>query len=327
MPSYLSNLTKYLGSLPYKLVKDELSHAEWDSLMYSIEKPNLMQDWYYAEALRKLGWKIERYTVYFKDNLIAFFQVYKKQFLFFEFIRLQRGPLFLTENHQINHVPPILRMIRRRWNYWKGKTLLLSPELPSIPSNHEALTNMGFKCTQTLRWRSTLVDLSQNEDELIKKLDSNWRNHLKNALKNNLVLKETNEKVDFTWLIEQYEHFKTEKNFTGASKCLLEELYDIMIKQEKIQCLIALHNNEAIAGIITISYGRSNVYLLGWSGPLGRKFHAHNFLLWQAIKKAKLRDEIYFDLGGVLLEKKYESISRFKAGLNGEEYILIGDYY
>lgn len=61
----------FLTSSSYKLEKDKLSHIDWESLLLSMENSNLMQSWHYAEAMKEVGWKLERYIVYHMNEVIA----------------------------------------------------------------------------------------------------------------------------------------------------------------------------------------------------------------------------------------------------------------
>ncbi|MCX7114446.1 MAG: peptidoglycan bridge formation glycyltransferase FemA/FemB family protein [Gammaproteobacteria bacterium] len=100
-----------------------------------------------------------------------------------------------------------------------------------------------------------------------------------------------------------------------------------MIKNNTIYISFATYENKPISGVIIVTHGIGCSYLLGWNGEVGRQLNAHNFLLWHAIKDAKNRGEVFFDLGGILSNIKYKGIANFKSGLNGEKYALIGEFF
>ena len=311
----------------YNFEKNSLNKTEWEHLILSIDKPNLMQIWDYGEALNQIGWTTERYLVYYDNNLIAFFQVFKKKYFYSTLVKLQRGPLFLDESYLNIHLAPVLNKIRGYWRFWKGQHLQIEFELPQSYTYYDLLLELGFRRAKSLFWESTQIDLTLGEEQLFKNLKGDWRNSLRKSIKNKLELKKTINRNDFDWLIDQYEGFKKNKNIVGVSKDLLYALYYQMTKDQKMHIMLAQYANEPIAGVIIVTHGNGCSYLLGWNGELGRKLKAHNFLLWNAVKEAKNRGELFFDLGGVLSNKKYKSISDFKSGLNGEKYALIGEFY
>ncbi|MFO3354853.1 GNAT family N-acetyltransferase [Legionella pneumophila] len=294
--------------------------------MLSIENANLEQSWDYAEALSKIGWGIERYLIYYNETIIGFFQIFKKRYFFLRYIRLERGPLFLDDSYQVNHAIPILIKIRAQWNFWKAQLLLIKPELPFQTVYYDSLCSMGFRLATKSRWESSKINLLQNEEKLLQNMKANWRNSLKRSMKH-LELKKTIQRADLDWLLDQYEKFKIQKKIIGVARELIEVLYEQMIGSGTIHILIAKYKDVPASGIIIVTHGKSCSYLLGWNGEIGRKFNAHNFLLWYAINEAKLRGEISFDLGGILSDKRYKQLSEFKSGLNGKKYALVGAFY
>ncbi|HAU0543972.1 TPA: GNAT family N-acetyltransferase, partial [Legionella pneumophila] len=234
--------------------------------------------------------------------------------------------LFLDDSYQVNHAIPILIKIRARWNFWKAQLLLIKPELPFQTVYYDSLCSMGFRLAIKSRWESSKVDLLQNEEKILQNMKANWRNSLKRSMKH-LELKKTTQRTDLDWLLDQYEKFKIQKKIIGVARELIDALYEQMIGSGTIHILIAKYKDIPISGIIIVTHGKSCSYLLGWNGEIGRKFNAHNFLLWYAINEAKLRGEIFFDLGGILSDKRYKQLSEFKSGLNGKKYALVGTFY
>ena len=85
------------------------------------------------------------------------------------------------------------------------------------------------------------------------------------------------------------------------------------------------YENRTQAGILIVQHGKSCTYQLGWNSPAGRRIYANNFLLWNAIIDMKKRDCLWFDLGGID-KKNTPGIAKFKRGLGGEEYTLVGEW-
>lgn len=310
----------------YTLKKNALKKEEWDRLIKALDQANLQQTWAYGETLEKVGWITERYTIYHNKTLIALFNVFKRKYWYSTLIKIQRGPLFLSQDLLEHHLNPVLILIRKKWVFWKLQFLRIEFELPYRSDYDKLVHTLGFRRTGNIIWESTQIDLTLNETTLLENLDGKWRNALIKSIKNQLVIVRTKKIADFEWLIEQYETLKKKKRFIGASQPFIYALYKEMIKSDDMHILLANTTGKIIAGIIVVTHGKNCSYLLGWNSDLGRKLNAHHFLLWHAIKDAKAREEHFFDLGGVLTTK-HKSISNFKLGLNGKKYTLLGEFY
>ncbi len=302
------------------------SEEEWNNLMVESIRSSFMQSWDYGEALRLVGWKVKRFVISYQGMPIAFFQTSSRKFIF-ELTRIQHGPIFLLKNYNLIHVSNVFHIIRKHWRYWKGKTLLMSPFLPFSGHLHSRLLNLGYRLANKMHWESALIDLRLDNEYLLSNMKSNWRNKLKKAQKSSLKIKAVISKSDFYWFLERYELFKKEKNFTGVNKDFLESLYKQMVPKKSMHIFLCEYQQQYIAGIIVVSHGLCCSYMLGWNSDLGRKLSAHNLLLWEAIQKAKSKNKLFFDLGGTLSSPIYKSITEFKQGLNGEQYMLVGEYY
>ena len=74
-----------------------------------------------------------------------------------------------------------------------------------------------------------------------------------------------------------------------------------------------------------IKHGNTSTYLVGWNSDQGRKIYAHNYLTWNAILHMKREKINWFDIGGID-HIKVPGITKFKRGVNGLEYKLVGDW-
>ena len=87
----------------------------------------------------------------------------------------------------------------------------------------------------------------------------------------------------------------------------------------------AYWGSERVAAILVFHHGKSATYYIAWTGPEGRRKHAHNLLLWHALKELRKRGVHWFDLGGVD-GLSMPGVSRFKMGLGGLLFTLVGTY-
>ena len=84
-------------------------------------------------------------------------------------------------------------------------------------------------------------------------------------------------------------------------------------------------DGEPVAGILIFTHGKSATYQVAWTNEAGREHRAHHLLLWHTILELKERDITWLDAGGINPEHA-EGVTRFKRGLGGDEFELIGFY-
>jgi lipid II:glycine glycyltransferase (peptidoglycan interpeptide bridge formation enzyme) len=178
-------------------------------------------------------------------------------------------------------------------------------------------------------WGSACLDLSLPSDSLLKNLNGKWRNGLRKAEKLELLVKrETLNEQNLTSVISWYESFQIGKNFTGISKALLSEFSKRNSEHFNSKVFFAHHpeSSAPLGMLLTITSGGVSTYLIGVSNAEGRKAQVNSLLLWQAIMDAKSEGMRLFDLGG-LNEETPAGIAKFKKGLNGSPYQLVGEWH
>jgi len=307
----------------YKLIFENIDSIKWADYLTYAKNPNLMQSWGYGEAKRKVnGWIVKRGIIIFKNEPIAVFQALEKKWGPFGIIRINRGPLILgTRNNATKYF--IYKALRKLSYIGNIRIISIAPNLYNNEENLAIMKLAGYKKRKKDPLRSILINLNENEDQLLKNLNGKWRNQLKKSKNYGIQLKIGYSEDLHNWLMGKYKELMDEKSFIGPKI----ELYDDLHKFDKKNTIVlqALHNNSAVAGILISKHGSSCCYQVGWNSLEGRKINANNFLLWNAIVEMKNQGYTSFDLGGIN-EKLNPGIAKFKRGLGGEEYNLVGEW-
>jgi lipid II:glycine glycyltransferase (peptidoglycan interpeptide bridge formation enzyme) len=191
------------------------------------------------------------------------------------------------------------------------------------PENLGVLALAHFRKRTAKQWHSSMIDLSLEEIEIRKNLNGKWRNQLKKAKKSNIKIKNDNSVVSLSWLLDRYKQMMKDKSFKGPSVELYIDLHSL--NKNNLYVFQAWLDGQVVAGILIVRHGTSCTYQIGWNSPIGRKVHSNNLLLWNAILKMKQHGCIFFDMGGIDTVNT-PGIAKFKHGLGGEEYTLIGEW-
>jgi hypothetical protein len=304
--------------IEFKIIED----SEWEKIYSKCENKNLINSLPYLETQNKiLKIKNTKYKIMLNKEVIGIFVLLKKNFFCFNFTRINRGPLFLEKNIGTNLklivINKIIELEKKFWfNYFK-----FSPEIISKKKEPIINYNKNSFLFDSKGWSSSILDLRQNEDEIVKNLKQKWRNSLNTFNKYDVEIKEEVSKDSIEKILKYYKELQEENNFKGLNLKFLKEY----LNRSKKLIYFAYRNNVFLGYICISIHHNSSTYLLGYSNKEGREMNVMNGLLWNAILKLKKKDLCYFDLGG-LDDVNTPTINKFKLGINGKNYELVGNY-
>ena len=308
----------------YELEWYSNGRESWDKYISKADNSSLMQTWSYGESKNQTeGWSVSRGLVKNKGKTIAIFQALEKSWGPIKLIRINRGPIILDEKQDLKSKYQIFQLLSDTWKWWNGDILSIAPNMYNSPDNYGILRLVLNKNRKFDAWQSSLINLSFSSKELRNRLHGKWRNQLKKAESYSLELIIDKSDESFGWLLGLYEKMKKEKSFHGPSVDFYKALHKGDVDNHFIFKL--RNHNSIVAGILVVCYGKSCVYQIGWNNSEGRKVYANNFLLWNAILYMKKLGYKWFDLGGID-SKNTPGIAKFKNGIKGENYKLIGEW-
>lgn len=310
----------------YRLDWDKADQPEWDALLTSAGHSNMLQSWAYGEAKREVeGWTVMRGVILKGSEPVAMVQALGKNMSVGTVISINRGPLWLIQDMSAESIASVFGLIRCQWRWWKRQILLIAPELLDTAVHSMHLYSLGYRMRKKGGWHSARLNLNKTEDELKKELDGKWRNQLRSAEKAGVQLHISCSDKEFTWLMEKYKALQLAKDFHGPSIELYVSFRKNALQQDHVLVMQAVHEGIPVAGLFISRHGDACTYTVGWNSLEGRRINANNFLLWHAMIEMKKRGCTWFDLGG-LDEEKVPEITKFKRGMGGGEYKLIGDW-
>lgn len=174
------------------------------------------------------------------------------------------------------------------------------------------LFRLAPKNSKYIKWGSYVVDLTISEEELLKNMHSKHRNVIRKAIKDGVVVEET-ENISLI-----YENLKETMQRQNRAYPSLEEL-------EKIKNLVKFYiakKDDMIQGCAVLPYNRFGSYYL-YGGSIARPYTgALNYLHYYAMLDMKKNGVKKYDFMGARLNvekgSKLEGIQRFKSRFGGE---------
>lgn len=168
-------------------------------------------------------------------------------------------------------------------------------------------------------YRTLLVDLAPGLDEIRRRFDQKWRNQLKQAERNGLLVTEGTDAASWNRFEILYHGMMARKPFTTTVNIReFGAIQKVLPQNLKMRVLLACHEGEPVAGVACSFLGDTAIYLLGATHEKALKLRAANLLQWEAIKSAKQLGLLAYDLGGIDPAANPGGY-HFKNGLSGKD--------
>lgn len=295
---------------------DAATRDAWREYLSRTSKSNPFHLWNYGEASRAVDRLIPRRAIVCRGDLpVGLVQLFERKSLgIFTYARLVRGPLFFETVLPEERVATLVQ-IRSEYRLLKGGMLQAMPELPDGPAGRKLLSEAGFRQVQT-GYASAWLDLSEVPEDGFA---ADFRYECRKARRLGL---EVRRNSDPRWLLSRYDRHRAVAGYDGPSGALLGRLGD-----ENMLVLEAWTDgeDEPIAAVLFLRHGQSATYQVGWTTDAGRRRSAHNLLCTEGLSMLRRDGVRHVDLGGVDWAST-PGIARFKSGMGGEPFQLVGTY-
>ena len=308
-----------------------ISHREWNKYWNKVNFNNLSQSFEYGVSKSiSNNWIQMNYLIKSSQGIdLGIIQVLKKRILFLDVFRVNRGPLLLDDNintHNILLKFEILNFLKDNITSNLVSFFFVAPEIENL---NNFLKFNFFKRKNKMYYGSSRINLSESEEDLLINVNSKWRNMLRKSEKMGVIIEKSNvDKEALSFLIKFYNESQRKNNFSGVPNTILRSLASQNSEKYNFNYYISKspENNQIIGILVSIRHGSTSTYLIGATNSEGRKYNANYAMLWAAILNSKKNGCLWYDLGGIN-ENTTDGVKRFKTRLNGQDYMLIGEYW
>ncbi len=316
-----------------KLVNREFSQEEWLEIVMRFQDLSLMQIWEYAQAKVEMSsWKVERIIFQDGENIIGAAQALVRSIPFIGggLVWINQGPLWrISENGDFSLLAEMLKEISRYWVEEKHFYVRIVPPVYNEKIIIEELQHIGYHLVgKSSGWSSARIDLSKSEKQLRKQFKQKWRTALNGSERSGVSCVTGRSKQLLEEFLSHYDPFLKKKDLsTPITPQFLLKLQSLLPDERKAWIFEGRIEGELLGGLLVMGYGDTCIALAG-SNPnaKGRELSSGNLVWWRAILKMKEEGYRWFDVGGANPELTPKGILRFKAGLRGHPYQLIGEF-
>lgn len=304
--------------------------SSWDEFVHAHPHGHLLQTAAWGQLKSGFGWEADTARVGEQGALILFKRLPAGLTLAY----IPRGPL-ADWNNSIA-IGELMTKLDRLCRERRAICLKWEPDLPDTPASANRLTALGFHPSpHTVQPRRTLViDLSGTEADLLARMKQKTRYNIGLASKKEVTATASADVETFARLMAvtgQRDGFGTH------APDYYRRAYALFHPLGQCELFLAHYQGEALAGVMAFTAGARAWYLYGASSNTERNRMAPYLAQWEAIRWARARGALTYDLWGVpdenadVLESEFETrhdglwgVYRFKRGWGGALVRTVG---
>lgn len=270
---------------------------------------DIRQSKMYGNYLRRIGWIIEEI-----DGVKVFIRKFP---LFGSIIKIQRP-------EKIPRLTLIDELAKKYRAWYISLETKLEVSSEKLEVNGFKVNNNPYLPTKTIR-----IDLIKSEEEIFKNFTEAKRRGIRKAVKNGVVVLETDD-------IETFIKLKA-KDFWPLGWFMAKDVRALWesFRPENAAVLLGFSRpprgsptatpEVPVSGVLLLFYANVVYYWMAASTNEGKKLFAPTLLVWQALKLAKKKGCRIFDFEGIYDERfhkatrKWQGFTKFKQGFGGIE--------
>ena len=278
-----------------------IARREWEA--YADQAgAGLQQRWSYGDAVRSVGGQVARVGLRRDGRMLMIAQVLMRSIGGL----VTRGPIWVTELDAKTRAE-VMREFRKDLRERGVRLCAVTPPF--------AADDAGFAVMTPSTLAYLPVDIP-SEDAMHGK----WRNRLRKAEASGLhVTRLPNRFEELTWLINAEQAQQKLRGYRALPASFMAAW--LANDKSSVLTLAADQGDAPLAAMMFLRHGNTATYHLGWSSDAGRKSHAHNLLLWKAIKRLSTKGVQTLDLG-TLETVNAPGLARFKLGSGAKPHRL-----
>jgi peptidoglycan pentaglycine glycine transferase (the first glycine) len=311
------------------------SPRDWDVFVQAQPRAHILQLSAWGELKTAYGWSAARIALSENGAIIAGAQLLFRPlpFRLGTMAYLPMGPYTPPEHERAlwSAIDDCAKKHGAAFIKWEPGMYGTGETPPDMPS-------LGFReSAQTIQPpRTVLIDISADEDAILKRMNQGTRRKIRQSLKDDLLYYEAaGEDVKiFTGMMQT----TGSRNEFGVHEPAYYQLaYDLFVRKGQSGLIVAEHERDPLGGVMVFGLGKTGWYFYGASSDVKRNLMGAYGVQWMAILWAKEHGCTSYDMWGIpdedeaALESQFESRSDglwgvygFKRGWGGEVVRSLG---
>ena len=305
------------------MIIDADDRERWDGFITSHEESNFLQSWDFYEFHRARGKKIVRRLVYEQKKIVGAYAGVVETAKRGTYMAIAGGPIMDWGNKRLAR--DVFSDIRREATRRKCVFVRVRPQLELSDKSLDLMRELGLERAPmylSVEFAGVL-DLRKSEEEILAGASQGFRRKLRKALKNEIeITAETGDEAITEFCRLEKLHAERQK-YVAFSSSFLKKQYEAFRKNNEVIIYTARKDGETLAQNFMIFYGPEASYHYGVSSELGTKYSAAPLLHMEAMKEARKRGCIRYNLWGIVepdeKSHRFYGVSEFKRSFGCEE--------
>ena len=316
----------------YRTEIDHIGKDDWSNLLLEFDDASIYQTWSYG-AVRWGQNDLSHVVIKKNDEVLAAAQlrIFKIPLLNAGIAYLSWGPMWRRQGFkvEINIFEKIIKILKEEYAVKRGLFLRIQPNVLEENSDEivSVLHKEGFKKNLKMQpYRTLMLDLSPQMNEIRKALNQKWRNQLNRAEKNNLkIIEGSSDELYRIFSNLQKEMHDRKKYVPGVNYDEFREIQKDLPDALKMIIIVCEYGEKALTATVGSKIGDTGIYLLGATGDEGMKMKGAYLSQWRIIEIMKGSGCRWYDLGGIDPENN-AGVYHFKSGISMREVSHIGQF-
>jgi peptidoglycan pentaglycine glycine transferase (the first glycine) len=305
----------------------------WDAFVHAHPHGHLLQTPAWGELKSAFGWRAQIVQAASGGALVLF----RALPLGLSLAYVPRGPVVDWADEA--GLRELLHALDRECRAQHAFCLKWEPDLPDTPECAALLARLGFRPSpQSIQPRRTLViDLAGDESDILARMKPKTRYNIGLASRKDVTARAALGPADVDRFVALLQETGARDLFAVHSALYYRRAYDLFHPQSRCELILAEHAGEVLAGVMAFTLGPRAWYFYGASSNRERSRMAPYLAQWEAMRWARSRGALGYDLWGVpdepeaALEAGFEhrrdglwGVYRFKRGFGGRLSRAVG---
>jgi lipid II:glycine glycyltransferase (peptidoglycan interpeptide bridge formation enzyme) len=293
-----------------------LTAGDWESFLVGRPQAHILQSSTWGELKARHGWWPVRLARGEAGAQILFRQIAPGVRIGY----IPRGPVGLWRSI----LPDLVDAARRQGAF----ALVLEPDTDD--ANAEDLTSHGFSpAARSVQPSTSLrVDLRGDEAQILGRMHQKTRYNIGLAARRGVTVRAWDDPEAFAAMLQAT---GDRQGFGVHTATYYRDAYDLFHPQGRTELLVAEKDGERLAALMVFGFGVGSWYFYGASTTRFRELMPTYLLQWEAMRWARRRGAVWYDLWGIPdaspeeLEAGFEhrsdglwGVYRFKRGFGGQ---------
>ena len=302
---------------------DAADREEWDRFIKSHEESNFLQSWDFYEFHASRGKKVVRRLFKEDGKIVAAYAGVVETAKRGTYMAIAGGPIMDYNDKSL--VKPVFDDIKMMGEKGGCVFVRVRPQLPLSDKSLLLMKELGLKKAPmylSVEYAG-VIDLTKPEEEMLANASQGFRRKLRKAEKAEIKIEATSDpKIVKTFYELEVKHAKRQ-GFVAFSESFLTKQFEAFAKNDEVIMYTAKKDGEILAQNFMIFYGPEASYHYGVSSDLGTKYSAAPLLHMEAMREARRRGIIRYNLWGIVgtdeTKHRFYGVSEFKRSFGCDE--------